>query len=112
MNPLDLLNKLMDNPRTSGGGVIAAVGLWLLTTYGIGPEGDSLIKSVSLFFTMMGLLLIGFGSIDARNAVKKTDMADKPKDDVPTYGDLAKDAPEGPRPLKVEIVDAEGKHQP
>ena len=72
MNPLDILTKLIENPRTSGGAIVAAIGIWLLTTFGTGPEGDLTIKYVALAITTIGVLFLGFGASDAKNTVLKS----------------------------------------
>jgi hypothetical protein len=104
MNPFDLLTKLIENPRTSGGAIVAAGGFWLYTSYGVGAELDPVAKYIGLGLFTVGLLLIGFGAADARNVVTKSEMAEKPAGKPATFGELAEGAPEGAKPLKVELV--------
>lgn len=100
MNPLDLLSKLMDNPRTSGGAIVIIIGIWLATTYATDPA----FKYVGLGILCVGVIMLGFGAADAKNVVTKSEMADKPASKPATFGELAEGAPPGPKPLQVEIV--------
>jgi len=110
MNPLEILTKLIDNPRTSGGAIVAAVGLWLLTSYGIGVEGDVTIKYVALGITVFGVLLLGFGASDAKNTVLKSEVDKLDANKPITPQDLTQKQPDAP--LKVEIVNDADSRKP
>lgn len=102
MNPLDILTKLIENPRTSGGAIVAAGGFWLYTSYGTGPELDAAAKYIGLTLFTIGLLLIGFGAADARNVVTKSEIDQLPPSKPLRASDLTDTPPE--KPLQVEIV--------